>query len=347
MRKIVLSLGIIAVIAMLAAGNTSYGDSSRQQDINAPVVEPGEKFRVNGENGYSLVCQVNEDIKTVTITDGAANMVDSFVIPSTVTAYGITFRVTGIESFAFITYESNEKKSLSGVRQLVISEGIQTIGQNCFGNAPDLETVYLPASLVEIPYMMFADSPKLKRVIIPGSSNMAAIGSFAFAGCRSLSSFEIPQKVAVIKEGPWRGCPALERVSISKSNHNFVVDDGVLYNGSKTDLIQYPAGKKDKSYKVAAGTKAICNSAFYGSPYLEKVELPASIDSISHIAFFDCASLKEVIFKEPIQFIGNKAFQECPKLREITLYGSPKYTNEPGDSYNTFQESTKVTIKRK
>lgn len=45
-----------------------------------------------------------------------------------------------------------------------------------------------------------------------------------------------------------------------------------------------------------------------------------------------------------IPFIGNSAFGECPSLQQITLYGNTVYTYEPEDPYNTFSESTKVTI---
>lgn len=305
----------------------------------------GKQFEVKNPDGSEFKYQVNDDGVSVTIISGTANGISTLVIPSSVEGFDSYFFVTKIGQFAFGNSLISDNCPMKGVKQLVISEGIVSAGQNAFDKSPDLEVVSLPASLEIIPYSMFCDCPNLKEVQISDGSNIKEIESFAFAGCSSLESFMIPSEVFKIGEGPWRGCTTLQSLTLQEGNYNFVIEDGVLYTGWQGDLIQYPAGKRDKVYPILYGAKAICNSAFYGNPYLETVSIPASVDSISHIAFFDCASLKDVYFSNVTPFIGNKAFAECPNLKEITLYGSPKYTNEPGDYYNTFSDWTTVTIK--
>lgn len=304
----------------------------------------GKQFEVKNPDGSEFKYQVNDDGVSVTIVGGTANGISTLVIPPMVEGLDSYFFVTDIGQFAFRNSRIGDNCPMKGVKQLVISEGIVSAGQNAFDKSPDLEFVSLPASLEIIPYSMFYDCHNLREVQISDDSKIKKIESFAFAGCSSLESFLIPSEVSNIGQGPWRGCTALQSLTLHDDNYNFVVEDGVLYSDWQGDLIQYPAGKRDKSYPILYGTKAICNSAFYGNPYIETVSIPASVDSIDHLAFFDCASLGNVSFHNAIPFIGNKAFAECHNLKHITLYGSPKYTNRPGEIYNTFSEWTSVEI---
>lgn len=306
----------------------------------------GRQFEVKNPDGSEFWYQVNDDGVSATILGGTPNGISKLVIPSSVEGLDSHFFVTEIGQFAFGTAIIGDNCPMRGVKELLVSEGIVTVGQNAFENLPDLEVVSLPASLEIIPYSMFYDCPNLREVQISEYSCLKAIGSFAFAGCTSLESFTIPSEVSKIGEGPWRGCTALQSLTLQDGSYRFIVEDGVLYTGWQGDLIQYPAGKKDKSYQILYGTKAICNSAFYGNPYIETVSIPASVESVSHAAFFDCASLKDVSFHNAIPFIGNKAFAECRNLRQITLYGSPQYTDRPGDSYNTYSDWTSVAIEK-
>lgn len=305
----------------------------------------GQIFRTKDIVGCEFEFQVNEGGLTVTLIKGDAKGAEHLEIPGHVSGLGSDFQVRSVGAFAFKDY-GGKKTPLKGVKHMMIAEGVALTGQNCFEGAPDLEDVILPASLEKIGYGAFGSCPKLHKVRVLSGSKMRIIGSFAFENCESLEVFEIPQDVEDIGDAPWRGCRSMEAVTMSAENYNFVLEEGVLYNGWGNKLIQYPAGKKDKAYNIIYGAEIIGNSAFYGNPYIESVWFPASLDMIEHIAFFDCKSLSTVTFSNNIRFIGNKAFAGCPDLKNITLYGDPKYTCEPGDSYNTFDDKTKVTVKK-
>lgn len=311
---------------------------------SSALLYQGKQFTVKTPDGAEFEYQVNDDGISVTLIKGTANGTSTLVIPSSVEGLDSYFFVTEINQFAFKNFEFSDNSPMKGVTHLVISEGIISAGQNTFDNSSDLEVVELPSSLEIIPYGMFKNCNKLKEILIPANSRICNIESFAFDGCSALETFNIPSEVSQMGEGPWRGCISLEKIDIQEGNYNYIVNEGVLYKGWQGDLIQYPAGKRDKSYQILYGTKSICNSAFYGNPYIESVHIPASVDSISHIAFYDCKSLNTVIFNDAIQFVGNKAFTECPNLNKITLYGSPQYTDEPNDVYNTFSRTTTVTV---
>lgn len=339
------------------------------EDVSIGILDEGEsesQFSVFGESSSSLyrnkkfeyitpegceyVFSVNPDGVSVTLEKGQAKNVGVLVIPSGINGLGSYFFVTAIADFAFTGHSlfgrrDGEILPMDDVKKLIIPEGIEKVGQNCFDNADDLVEVILPSSLKNLGYYMFGDCDKLKSVYVPMDSKLDVIESFVFTDCPSLEAFYIPTSVSEIQEGPWRNCKSLEELRIANNNYNFHVYDGVLYNHDRKHLIQYPAGKKDKEYFVGYGTQSIDNSAFYGNDYISKITLPASLDSISHIAFFDCSNLQDIVFNNVVEFIGNKAFAKCPKLQAIQLYGNPQYTYDGADDpYNTFESYTKINV---
>lgn len=309
-----------------------------------------KKFEYTTPEGCEYIFSVNPDGVSVTLEKGQAKNVEELSIPNGVNGLGSYFFVTAIGKFAFCGNslwgrQENGICPMDGVKKLVIPEGVEYVGQNCFDTAEDLEEVIIPMSLRNLGYCMFQKCKKLKSVNISMESKLASIEDFVFMDCYALESFFIPSSVEDIKEGPWRNCKSLEELSISNNNYNFHVYEGVLYNRDRTHLIQYPAGKKNKEYYVGFGTLSIDNSAFYGNDYISKVIFPASLDSISHIGFYGCSNLKDVVFNNVIGFIGNSAFEKCPKLKTIQLYGIPTYTYDgQDDPYNTFEPYTQINI---
>lgn len=311
-----------------------------------------KKFEYTSPDGCEYIFSVNPDGVSVTLEKGQAKNVEVLTIPDGVNGLGSYFFVTAIGDFAFTGHSilgrrEGEILPMDGIKKLVIPEGIEYVGQNCFDNAEDLEEVVIPSSLKNLGYYMFGSCDKLKSVYTPLESKLQIIESFVFTDCPSLEAFYIPAFVSEIQEGPWQNCKSLEELRLADNNYNFHVYEGVLYNRDRKHLIQYPSGKKDQEYYVGFGTQSIDNSAFYGNEYLSTVTFPASLDSISHIAFYGCSNLEDIVFNDVIEFIGNSAFEKCPKLKKIQLYGNPTYTYDgPDDPYNTFEPYTQINIEK-
>lgn len=338
------SLGVI--------GNEDFESSFSVLGESSATLYKDKKFEYTTPEGCEYIFSINQDGVSVTLEKGQAKNVDVLTIPYGVNGLGSYFFVTAIGDFAFTGHsilgrQEGEILPMDGVKKLIIPEGIEYVGQNCFDNADDLEEVVIPSSLKNLGYYMFGSCDKLKSVYIPVESKLHTIESFVFTDCPSLKAFYIPASVSEIQEGPWRNCKSLEELGIADNNYNFHVYDGVLYNRDRKHLIQYPSGKKDQNYFVGFGTQSIDNSAFYGNEYLSTVTFPASLDSISHIAFYGCSNLEDIVFNDVIEFIGNSAFEKCPKLKRIQLYGNPTYTYDgPDDPYNTFEPYTQVNIEK-
>ena len=88
-------------------------------------------------------------------------------------------------------------------------------------------------------------------------------------------------------------------------------------NKNKTELIQYPIGNLEISYKI-----------------------PSTITSIESWAFYYAKSLIYITIPSSVKIIRNNAFGYCSSLRNLIFEG----TSEPNCDYETFTGSLVVTF---
>lgn len=322
--------------------DTVYRPWDEVKDDDYYKIAEDKRFKVEYPDGSILIFGVNDDEETVNVFGGNPNGVEKLVIPGEVELSGKKYRVFRIARHAFATFFNDSIKWMDGVKEISVGEGIENCGLGCFEGAPDVEHISLPASLSDIGYAAMSDCEKLEKVEIAENSKLLMIEDFAFMNCSSLKEFKIPASVKRIRQGPWRNCKALRSLSINEGNPEYKVEDGVLYTISGRQLVQYPAGKRDKQYQVEFGTMEIDNSAFYGNEYLEKVALPNSLETIQHLGFAECTALKNVEFNVGLKWIGNSAYKGCANLKKVSLPGNTKYTQGNRYGYDTFPEWTKV-----
>ena len=109
----------------------------------------------------------------------------------------------------------------------------------------------------------------------------------------------------------------------------YLVKDGVLYNKDMSVLVEYPAGKKDKSYTVAAAVTEIYPSGIERALYMEELILPEGLEVIGGIS--DCKKLKTA-GKSAIRNIHAKAKIKVPSSKvkdyEKLLTGKTGFVNK-------------------
>jgi hypothetical protein len=112
---------------------------------------------------------------------------------------------------------------------------------------------------------------------------ITGIGDNAFANCQGLFSVVIPAGILKIGASPFLNCTNLTSLVVAAGNPNYQSVNNVLYNSSRTLLLQYPAGL-GSTYQVPATVTDIGAGSFYGSA-VQQVAMPASVSAIGSEAF--------------------------------------------------------------
>ena len=152
--------------------------------------------------------------------------------------------------------------------------------------------------------------------------SVTGIGNDAFYYCTNLTSIIIPDSVKNISDSAFFGCTNLAEIKVATKNLNYVSVNGVLYNKKKTILKWFPAGKKDKNYKIIDGVTKIGYSAFNNCTNLIDITIPDSLTNIGKRAFTDCTNLASITIPNGVTDIGEYTFYNCQKLTSVTFPNS-------------------------
>ncbi len=310
---------------------------------------------------------VPESLKSVTVLGGSIGNyafehctgLASVTIPDSVTSIGswafedctglTAVHITDLAAWCGISFGTSSanplyyagKLYLNGtlVTDLVIPEGVTSIGGSAFRGCTGLTSVTIPDSVTSIGGYAFYECTSLTSVTI--SDSVTSIGTYAFYGCtgltavhitdlgawcgisfgssaanplywagnlylngRLVTNLEIPDSVTGIGSYAFYGCTGLTSVTIGSGiigEYAFLVCTG---------LTQVTIGN---------GVESIGDYAFKGCTGLTSITIPDSVTSIGLYAFCDCTSLTSVTIGKGAKSIDNKAFRNCDSLTSIVV----------------------------
>ena len=188
-----------------------------------------------------------------------------------------------------------------------------------------IDDYVIPVTIIG--YESFKDS-SVENIFIPSSVN--TIESGAFAGCKSLTSIDIPESVTYVGTNAFYDTGWYD----SQSDGLLSMGNWILgYKGEEPKgLLSIPEGTIGvaggafsglldlTSVTMSNSVKYICDGAFSGCKNLTTVNLSNNLISLG--GFYDCTSLTSITIPNSVTTISNYAFSGCTGLTNITIPNS-------------------------
>ena len=326
---------------------TCIGDSAFNGCTSLISITIPDSVTSIGESAFSGC----SSLASITIPDSVMSIGnDAFHECSSLTSITIPYSVTSIGDYAFlgcsrltaidVNTDNMDYTSVNGVlfyndktiicypagkkgNNYKIPDGVTSICRYAFSGCTSLTSITIPDSVTEIGGSAFENCSSLTSITIPDS--VTSIGVGAFVGCSSLTSIMIPDNVTYIGGAVFADCSSLTEIKVSTQNAKYVSVNGVLYNKDKTTIMCYPAGKKDKNYKILDDVTEICTSAFNGCSSLTSITIPDSVTEIGMSAFSGCSSLTSITIPDSVTRIDMSTFRGCSSFTSITIPDNVTY----------------------
>ena len=134
------------------------------------------------------------------------------------------------------------------------------------------------------------------------------LGCYAFDGCFSLTSINIPLSVTSIGDRAL-SCTPLENINIPSSVTE-IGERAFLY----CDHL--------KSVNIPSSVTELGGGAFRGCESLKNINIPSNVTEIKEGTFCECKSLEKINIPSSVTEIGDYAFQYCESLKNINIPSS-------------------------
>lgn len=212
------------------------------------------------------------------------------------------------------------------ITNVVIENGVTSVGKYAFFYCTNLTDVILPDSLVTISAYAFSYCYKLSN--ITEFKNVTKIDNYAFRSCRALENVTIPVGVSRIQESVFYDCISLKNIYVNSDNECFCSLDGVLFTKDLKTLKHYPSGKEDTTYKIPDGVTILESWSFSYAENLVAIEIPDSVTYIGLGAFYYCTNLLNITLPQGVSSIKSSCFSSCKSLISINIPDSVKFIEE-------------------
>lgn len=148
--------------------------------------------------------------------------------------------------------------------------------------------------------------------------DVRTIEAYAFAGCEGLKAITIPSSVNDIGDSAFMGCSALKCIYVDNMNTVYSSENGVLFDKTRTTLLQCPANYPERDYVVPNGVTALAASSFQNCLNLENLTVSATVNSVGEGAFGGCSGLNSVYYQGGTPSVGEGIYSDTPA--ELTSY---------------------------
>lgn len=186
------------------------------------------------------------------------------------------------------------------VYELIISDGITSIGKRAFSKHYNIETISLGNTVQTIGEYAFEDCYDLRTLYIP--SSVKTIGTEAFRGCSDLRSLTVNAGTLDIGDRAFMNCESMTSVSLSGKCISSIGEGAFIWDN------------KISSLKVTAKVEDIFERAFQSCSSLTSVSFPDGLHYLASEVFYECTKLSKISIPSSVYYIGSDVFRQTPWL---------------------------------
>ncbi len=306
-----------------------------KDEIDAIIGEHGSE----SDTGIQFETETESDSEADTTTDGQTEFVTDTETegstdgpPGKILHNGVLYEPVD-DGLAAIGCEYNPQDVV--IPEYIDGVPVTEIAGNAFYNIANVESVYIPDTVVRIRSKAFYNCANLKTVNLP--TYLELLGDSVFASCENLQgTIIIPKTLMKSGSSVFSGCTGLTEI---------LLEDGLtqlfnrMFYGSSIKTMIVPdsitvitAGAfeecRELEYIVLpSGLKEIGDSAFHCCLALKEIEIPDGVERIGTGAFFECHSLTELYIPDSVHTIGSSALLGCTQLSVLRLPANLKHLN--------------------
>ena len=271
---------------------------------------------------YAYVTPVNTEINT-------GDYIQGDLISTITNAVYVKYLDGSAKYFTGLTsIQSDTVSNKANAKEVVISEGVTSIGESGFGWCKSLTSVTFPDSLTSIGFEAFYDCYSLTDITIP--ANVTNIDGMAFASCSGLTNVTIENSNAKLTYNSlaFNGVSSTEAILFVPSNllTDYKADSGWtgafkagIYAIGTTPTPSVTVICTDNSVKKLYNLTTINSYTNLYRNIAKEVVIGDSITSIGYRPFYSATALTSVTISNSVTSIGEGAFQSCSSLTGITI----------------------------
>lgn len=262
-----------------------------------------------GDHEYYVEYGNHQDNEVYTFTN-ANDVQGNLTIPEYASDGRNEYKVVEIGDYSFARCRN--------LTNVVLPNGIETIGTGAFIECDELESIDLPFGLKTIKSIAFYKCLSLREAELPeglleigGSdlSDMVNISNGAFYQCVFLRSVKLPKSLRYVGDGSFSRCRSLSNIEFPYSMSDEIFGSGVF------------SGCSVESFVCPDGFKCIPPYFMYECERLSSVTLSESIATIGNYAFYRCP-IKSIKLPSSLSHVGDGAFCGCQSLSVIEIPGN-------------------------